>query len=163
VVPRDGEGQALSHSARTPNPYKNDADNVEHEVTPLTSEVDADKMLSPEWRDVPGWEGEYRVHRSGRVVGIKRIVECRDGRRQRVPAHELTPDRGCVLLSRARSRRMVSVAKLVREVFPEKLTAVVCAGCEAVWSRHGGPGWRCTDCTPPAAVLDLDAFRAVSA
>ena len=34
-----------------------------------------------EWRDVPGWEGRYRVSDLGRVESVERIVPCGDGTR----------------------------------------------------------------------------------
>jgi hypothetical protein len=44
-----------------------------------------------EWRDVPGWEGEYQASSFGRVRSVARLVNYSDGRRRRYPDRLLTP------------------------------------------------------------------------
>lgn len=48
-------------------------------------------MTAEEWREIPGYEGEYEVSSHGRVFSMARWVRCAHGGRRRVPPRMLRP------------------------------------------------------------------------
>ena len=47
--------------------------------------------MTEHWRDIPGYEGEYKVSDLGRVRSLKRIIYRQDGRKHSVQARILKP------------------------------------------------------------------------
>ena len=47
--------------------------------------------MREEWRDIAGYEGYYQVSNLGRVRSVERVIDRRDGTKQKVPEKFLTP------------------------------------------------------------------------
>lgn len=76
------------------------------------------------WKDIEGYEGYYQVSNMGRVRGVDRIVERKDGTTQRVPGRLLTPNGyaeshhyAAVHLRKDGSNRTAEVHRLVANAF----------------------------------------------
>lgn len=86
------------------------------------------------WKDIEGYEGYYQVSNLGRVRGVDRIVERKDGTTQRVSGKLLTPKGyadshhyAAVHLRKGSSNRTVEVHRLVAYAFvpnPNKMGVV---------------------------------------
>lgn len=82
------------------------------------------ELVGERWRPVLGYEGIYEVSDYGRVRGVDRIINCRDGRRLRVQGSMRALDssayadgRKTVQLSVGKRMRSYRVAALVLEAF----------------------------------------------
>ena len=74
------------------------------------------------WKDIEGYEGYYKVSNTGKVIGLKRTIICKDGKPQTIPERFMSSflnEKGyaCVILSKNNIRKKCKLHRLVATAF----------------------------------------------